>query len=231
MADTSLTLEDGQAKHCQAQLTRLQRALGLKEEPNNDVKLIYGERVPTVEPDKPKNFSRKGDVILASLDIVVRESNDVLTGITWTIRTFDTAALGKSAPKDYVQVSQKSRTFNGHRHSTAVPEQELKELTLGGIRRAINGALEPLCLDRCGNPEHQNEQSYHCHSYSNNCNPKRDHCDNPAHKTDQDNYDHTLHKSCKPRRNIILLLSEKESSIRHLQILGCDPHRQCVRRP
>lgn len=36
MADTSLLVESGQGKHYQAQLTRLQVALGLKEELKND---------------------------------------------------------------------------------------------------------------------------------------------------------------------------------------------------
>lgn len=38
MADSSLVVESGQAKHCQAQLTRLQMALGLKEEVEHDGK-------------------------------------------------------------------------------------------------------------------------------------------------------------------------------------------------
>jgi hypothetical protein len=228
MDDTSLTLEGGQAKHCQAQLTRLQRALGLKGELNGDGELIYGQKIVPVEPDKPTNFDCKGDAILVSLDLVVKMKDGMLTDVFWAIRTFDTAALGKVSPKDYLRVAQKSRTFDGIRRSLKVPKQELPERTLGGIRRSINDALEPLCLDHCGNSEHQNEQSEHTHSDSKICNSKRDHCDNPAHKSDQDNYDHTLHKLCKPRRNIILLLSEREDTLRHLQMLGCDPYKQYV---
>jgi hypothetical protein len=228
MDDTSLTLEGGQAKHCQAQLTRLQRALGLKGELDSNAQLLYGQEVPAIEPDKSTNLDRKGDVILVSLDLVVKKKDGMLTDVYWAIRTFDTATLEKVSPEDYVRALQKSRTFDGIRRSLKVPKPELPERTLGGIRRSINDALEPLCLDHCGNLEHQNEQSEHTHSDSKICNTKRDHCDNPAHKSDQDNYDHTLHKLCKPRRNIILLLSEREDTLRHLQMLGCDPYKQYV---
>jgi hypothetical protein len=156
MADTSLTLEGGQAKHCQAQLTRLQRALGVKKEIHGDGELIYGQNVPAVDPDKPTNFDRKGDVDLASLNLAVREEHGLLTEVIWGIRTFDTAVLGEAPPKDCVQLSQESRAFGDDATSSAVPKRELKEQTLGCMRCAINNALEHFCLDHCGNPEHQN---------------------------------------------------------------------------
>lgn len=40
MADASLVVETGLAKHCQAQLTRLQMALGLKKEVTADGKAV-----------------------------------------------------------------------------------------------------------------------------------------------------------------------------------------------
>jgi hypothetical protein len=243
MDDTSLVTESGQAKHCQAQLTRLQSALGLKDEMDNPGKLVgqcglefqtnrwtvglesnYGQMLPAVEPDKPTNFSHKGDIVLASLDIRVGEENSKITYIRWYLHTLDTAALDKASPKDYVQTMQRSRIFGGGWSS----QTEMKEHNLGGIRRAIHDALEPMCLDHCGNSEHQNEQSRRFQSNNQICNPKRDLCDDPAHETDRNSYDHTLHTLCKPRRNIILLLPEREESLRRLQMLGCDPHRQCV---
>jgi hypothetical protein len=42
MADTSLVVEGGQAKHCQAQLTRLQRALGLKPAIDGELGALSG---------------------------------------------------------------------------------------------------------------------------------------------------------------------------------------------
>jgi hypothetical protein len=104
MDDTSLTLEGGQAKHCQAQLTRLQRALGLKGELDSNAQLLYGQEVPAIEPDKSTNFDRKGDVILVSLDLVVKKKDGMLTDVCWAIRT-----LIQRLSKKYLQ-----RTTCGH---------------------------------------------------------------------------------------------------------------------
>lgn len=154
----------------------------------------------------------------------------MLTEVTWAVRTFDTAALEGTPPADYLEKLQKSRTFGGHWECCrVVPKRGLQDITLGAIRRAINDALEPLCLDDCDNVAHHNDQSNQDQRDTlprEVCNPKRVVCNNPIHKTDQNNYDHSKHKSCKPRRNIVLLLPEKEVTLRNLQFLGCDPRKK-----
>lgn len=252
MADTSLVVESGQAKHCQAQLTRLQMALGLKQDSKHegnvygasisgssadcdfkDLKsLAYGQKVPAIEPGVPTGFVRKGNVILMSLELVVKYDEGMLTYITWAVRSFDTALLKDASPKDYIQALHKSRTFGANwDSSTRRPKRGLHDITLGGVRRAIMDAFEPICLDHCVNSVHENDSSEHTGNTTLDlqiCNPRRDVCDDEVHNNDQNNYDHTLHKTCKPRRNIILLLPKKESCLRHLEALGCDLFKQYV---
>lgn len=252
MSDTSLVVESGLAKDCQAQLTRLQMALGLKEklkdEGSADIpisskktadcilldckKLSYGQKLPAIANDVPTGFSRCEDAILMSVDIDIRYDEDMLTCVTWAVRSFETAFLKDESPKDYAQVLHKSRTFGGNWDATGnSPKQGLFEHTLAGIRRAINDAFEPMCLDHCSRSAHENIQSDHSQTTASDlaiCNPKRYVCNNLAHYNDRDNYDHTLHKECKPRRNIILVLPEKEACLENLQTLGCILSKQCV---
>lgn len=167
-----------------------------------------------------------------SLELVVKYDEGMLTHITWAVRSFDTASLKDASPEDYIQVLHESRTFGGNWDpSTRLPKRGLLQSTLGGVRRAISDAFEPMCLDHCINPAHENDQSDHSQMKPLDlqiCNPRRDVCDDVAHDNDQNNYDHTLHKICKPRRNIILLVPEKESCLRHLETLGCDLFKQYV---
>lgn len=249
MADPSLVVESGQAKHCQAQLTRLQMALGLKEELNEEgnastmvifkstadcilldlKKLSYGQKLPAIADDAPTGLGRKGDIILVVLNLSVKYDEGIPIGVVWAVRSLDTALLQYTAPKNFVHQVHRSRTFGGsHVSAEANLRPGLLDSTLGDIRRAINDTLEPMCLDHCGNTVHVNEQSDHSQGKDTFglCNPRRRVCDNAAHDNDQNNYDHRLHKTCKPRRQIILLLPEKESCLRDLQMLGCDPLKQ-----
>lgn len=246
---TSLIVEDGKAKHCQAQFSRFQHALGLSKALTDDGRSInfiakvfnansrafldlksyaYGHTLKPLKSNKPTGFDRKGGVVLIALHLDTQYESDMLVKVEWATRSFDTARLQGEPTVEYTGLLQKSNTFSSYRSTRSLkPIRQLQEPTLCNIRRAIIDAFGPTCRDHCERSIHRSKYS-DCHHSAESLEVgdfRRALCGEALHD-DRNNYDHSQHKTCKSRENIVLIVPNKESTLRALKVLGCDAHKQ-----